>query len=120
VLAAGQVGKFHRQTGRWPQSKSELVERGCKELDDARLAEAYISGAPEPATAGCQFFVELPYTLELKPRAPDLRIVLRDPAGKLVCRLLVVAPQSDGRDALSPQITLRTTFLACPGEGESL
>jgi hypothetical protein len=119
VLAAGQVGMFRRQTGQWPQSRNQLIEHGCKDLDAGTLEPAVISGLAEPVPDGCQFFLKLGYGFDLQPEAADLRMVLRDPAGKLVCNLLVIAPPDDGRDTLSPQIKLRTTLFGCPGVGES-
>jgi hypothetical protein len=119
VLAAGQVGMFRRQMGQWPQSKSQLVEHGCPELDDSTFDDAVIEGPGMPVIDGCQFFVKLEYQIELQPHAPDLRMVLRDPAGKLVCDLLVIVPPNDGRDMLSPQIRMKTMWWRCPGEGEA-
>jgi len=118
VLAAGQVGMFRRQTGEWPQSKSQLVAHGCPELDAGSFEEAVISGPRPPVIDGCQFFVKLNYQFELQSHAPELRMVLRDPTGNLVCNLLVMVPANDGRDMLSPQIRMRTTLWSCPGEGE--
>jgi len=120
VLAAGQVGMFRRQTGQWPLNKSQLVGHGCRDLDAYTEDSASSGDWPETKAPGCQFFLRLPYQLDLTPSAANVRMVLRDPAGKLVCDLLVIVPANDGRDALSPQIMMRTTLLGCPGEGKSL
>lgn len=118
ILAAGQVGLFRRQTGQWPQDRNALIEHGCRDLDFYSPRDAEISGSFEAAKAGCQFFIKLKYRFELQSRDANVRMVLRDPAGKLVCDLLVIVPADDGRDALSPQIQMRTTLFGCPGEGK--
>ncbi len=87
-------------------------------LRSIRIAEFLIDESL-PLVDGCQFFVKLPYQLELRPRAGDLQIELHNSKAKLVCRLIVVVPVESAH-ALIPQVKLRTTLFACPGEGKSL
>ena len=116
VFAAAQVGAFKREKGSWPKGITELVAHGCPALDqDAE----FLLDEPPPPVDECQFFVRLPYQLELRPRAGDLQIELHNSKGKLVCRLVVVVPAESTR-ALIPQVQLRTTMFACPGEGKPL
>lgn len=118
VMAAGQAGKFHREMGRWPRSQGELITHGCPDLDESRAEVAVIAQAHPPAAPGCQFFVNLPYKVQLEQRDGNLRMVLRDAANKLVCRLEVVVPSFDSARSLLPQVRIRTTMFTCPGEGK--
>jgi hypothetical protein len=116
VFAAAQVGAFKREKGKWPTGLPELIAQGCPALDQD---PEFLIDESLPLVDGCQFFVKLPYQLELRPRAGDLQIELRNSKGKLVCRLVVVVPVESAH-ALIPQVKLRTTLFACPGEGKSL
>lgn len=119
VMAAGQAGKFRRETGRWPRNQGELIAHGCPALDESRADTAGMRKMRAPPASGCQFFADLPYRLELQPQAADLRMVLRDTADKLVCRLVIVAPPVESTRSLLPQVKIRTTVFTCPGEGKS-
>jgi hypothetical protein len=116
VFAAAQVGAYKREKGSWPKGITELIAHGCPALDQD---PEFLLYEPPPLVEGCQFFVKLPYQLELRPRAGDLQIELRNSKGKLVCRLVAVMPAESTR-ALIPQIQLKTTLFACPGEGKPL
>ena len=118
VMAAGQAGKFRRETGRWPRNQGELIAHGCPALDESRAERAEV-GKARPAATGCRFFADLPYRLDLQPRAGDLRMVLRDAADKLVCRLVIIAPPVESTRSLLPQVRIKTTVFTCPGEGKS-
>jgi hypothetical protein len=112
VAAAGQVGMFRREVGRWPKDRADLIAHGCLRLDHA-------TGSEPPDEPGCQFFITLPYQLELQSRAENLQMVIRDPSGKLICQLVVVAPRG-AKDSLNPLVVLKTTLFSCPGEGKPL
>ena len=116
VLAAAQVGKFKRDKGSWPTGISELIAHGCPGLDDDAQ---FVIDAPPRLVEGCQFFANFPYRLEMTQRAPNLQMESRSAAGKLICRILVIAP-ANSSDALIPQVELRTSLFTCPGEGKPL
>ena len=107
ILAAAQVGAFKREKGTWPTGIGDLIAYSCPALDTDSGREGE-----------CQFFAKLPYRINLRSRVGDMQIELRDPTGKLVCRLVVIVPPGSAQ-ALIPQIKLWTTLFTCPGEGKS-
>lgn len=115
VFAAAQAGAFKREKGRWPTGIGDLTAYGCPALD---AGSEFAIDAPPPREGECQFFAKLPYRINLRSRAGDMKFELRTPAGKLVCRLVVVVPP-DSAQALLPPVRLRTTLFTCPGEGKS-
>jgi len=114
ILAAAQVGAFKREKGIWPTGVGDLVAHECSALD--QYSEVDID-APPPRDGECRFFARLPYQFGLRTRGNDAQVELRDPRGKLVCRLVIVVPV-DSALALIPQVELRTTLFTCPGEGK--
>ena len=106
IFAAAQVGAFKRENGSWPTGLGDLVAYECPALDQDSDFEGQ-----------CRFFARLPYQFGLRPRGNDAQIEMRDAGGKLVCRLVIVVPANSAL-ALIPQVELRTTLFACPGEGK--
>jgi hypothetical protein len=124
VTAGALAGAFRQENGRWPADLRELRDRPCPWVDaDLGFPDAQIDEVAEAAviaaTRGCQFLARLPYQLEMRPRAANLLMIFRGADNRLVCKLVVVTPDT-ASGAHSPMVVMRTSIPGCPGQGEPL
>ena len=122
VISVGvgtHAGWFRRVNGRWPADLAELARLDCPRIDDSYPPDPVPPGQlPERGERLCNFLAELPYEVEMRPRAQNLRLSIRGKKGIVVCQMTVLAPTRHSARELSPMIRIRMFGFDCLGEGE--